>query len=553
MPQQEQEFEESVVLSQGACDDCGSSDALTEYSDGHTYCFSCGTPRKGDGEASTAPSKRASNLFNAGEYEPLRGRGLSEETCRKFKYRTGMVNGVKQHIADVYSSSGDIVAQQLRDSKKNFKWFGNQKEAALFGQQLWKAGGKRLVITEGFLDAMSLSQVQSHKWPVVSIIHGCEGAVKDIKANLEWIESFQEVIFLFDNDADKDVNVGYEAAKKCLEVLSIGKGKIAQLPLKDANEMLKANRIKELTDACWNAKEYRPDGIVAGSDLFDLVQEELKPCDADYPWAGLNVKTLGLRINEITTICAGSGIGKTTACKEIEHSLIKQGETIGIIHLEESLKKTALAMMSIELEKPLHLQSMDTSSDEFRKAFDATIGSGLCYLYDHFGSMDSDNLLNKIRYMVVGLGCKWVVLDHISILVSGIGDGDERRIIDNMMTKLRSLVEELPFGLILVSHLKRPKDKGHEDGAITSLAQLRGSASIAQLSDIVIGLERNQQDPENKNMTILRILKNRYSGDTGLAHGLVYSKETGRMSEIPLPTSESAFQDESGGGSDGDY
>jgi len=99
------------------------------------------------------------------------------------------------------------------------------------------------------------------------------------------------------------------------------------------------------------------------------------------------------------------------------------------------------------------------------------------------------------------------------------------------MTKLRMLTQELNCGMILVSHLKRPKDQGHEEGAATSLAQLRGSGAIGQLSDIVIGLERNQQDESRKNETKIRVLKNRFGGDTGRAGTLVWSKETGRLSE----------------------
>ena len=153
------------------------------------------------------------------------------------------------------------------------------------------------------------------------------------------------------------------------------------------------------------------------------------------------------------------------------------------------------------------------------------------FLYDHFGSCDSENLLARIRYMVRGLECKWIFLDHISIVVSGIDDGEERRIIDNTMTKLRMLVQELGCGMILVSHLKRPKEGSHEEGGQTSLAQLRGSGAIGQLSDIVIGLERDQQNETKKNITKIRVLKNRFGGDTGRAGELRWDKDTGRLSE----------------------
>ena len=133
--------------------------------------------------------------------------------------------------------------------------------------------------------------------------------------------------------------------------------------------------------------------------------------------------------------------------------------------------------------------------------------------------------------MVKGLDCKVIFLDHISIVISGLAEGDERRLIDNTMTQLRQLVEELNIAMFVVSHLKRPEGKGHEEGTHTSLSHLRGSASLGQLSDAVIGFERNQQSETQANVLTCRILKNRFSGDTGVATQLIYNKETGRLVE----------------------
>ena len=105
-------------------------------------------------------------------------------------------------------------------------------------------------------------------------------------------------------------------------------------------------------------------------------------------------------------------------------------------------------------------------------------------------------------------------------------------IIDKMMTQLRSVVEATGVSLFVISHLKRPEGKAHEEGGNTSLAQLRGSASLGQLADQVIGFERNQQSEEEANMMSVRVLKNRFSGDTGLCETLHYSKDTGRLQSI---------------------
>ena len=193
--------------------------------------------------------------------------------------------------------------------------------------------------------------------------------------------------------------------------------------------------------------------------------------------------------------------------------------------------------MSVEAGARLYIKEIrdQHTREQLKKWEDATIGTGRFYAFDHFGSIHNDEILNRVQYMAKALDCKWIILDHLSILVSGQEGDDERKSIDILMTKLRSLVEQTGVGLLLVSHLRRPTgDIGHENGREVTLSHLRGSASIAHLSDCVIALERNQQahDSMTANTTMLRILKNRYTGDTGAAGNLLYDRATGRLKEL---------------------
>ena len=267
--------------------------------------------------------------------------------------------------------------------------------------------------------------------------------------------------------------------------------------------------------------------------MWDSVSSTATVESVDYPYQGLNSLTRGLRKGEIVTFCAGSGIGKSSVCREIAYHLIKQHQKVGYIALEESIKRTALGIMGIHANKPLHLLDKLPEEEALREAYDATVGSGNYATYDHWGSIESDNLINRIRYMNKALGCDWIFLDHVSIVVSG-QEGDERKMLDMLMTKLRSLVEETQVGMILVSHLKRPEGRGFEEGREISLGHLRGSAGLGQLSDMVIGLERNQQDEDTKNLSTVRVLKNRFSGQTGIACHLEFDYQTGRLQEEGL-------------------
>ena len=508
-----------------ACPSCESSDALARYDDGHGYCFSCSYHEQESGVASEKQPEVSKSLIDR-EYQAIPNRGLNEETCKKWDYGVTLHHGKPMQVATYRNDAGVPIAQKLRMPDKSFQILGNSKKMGLYGEHLWRSGGKMVTVTEGEIDALSVSQQTGNKWATVSVPNGAQGAHKAVARSLEWLETFESVVFMFDND-----EAGRAAAEKCSLMLSVGKAKIATLPLKDANEMLVAGRGSEIVSAQWGAKPFRPDGVVLGEDLWEQVSEVDDSESFPYPWAGLNDKTYGIRKGELVTLTSGTGIGKSSICREIAHHLIINDKKVGYIALEESVSRTAKGIMGISLNLPIHIHGTDVGMEQLHDAFQATMGTGNCVLYDHFGSMDSDHLLGKIRYMVKALDVEYVFLDHISIVVSGYEDGDERRRIDNIMTKLRSLVEELGIALILVSHLKRPEGKAHEEGAKTSLAQLRGSASLGQLSDLVLGFERDQQSEDEADVTTVRVLKNRYSGETGVNCTLRYSKETGRLKE----------------------
>lgn len=525
----------AYVATHQPCEACDASDAKTVNDDGSTYCHSCEayTRATGVNEPPTITNMNMKIETNTtalvkGEYRAIAPRGITLDTAKRMGYRIGEHNGRACHIADYRDDEKNVVGQKLRFEGKAFQIVGNISDR-FFGQHLHPMGGRKLVVTEGEIDALSVSQAQDNKWAVVSLPTGATSAAKVFKGNHEWLQLWDEVILMFDEDEP-----GRKAVEKVVPLLPQGKAKVARLPMKDANECLMQGRGQDIIHAIFQATPWRPDAIISGVDIQDRILNPKNTESVPYPFEGLTQMTRGLRRGEIVTFCAGSGIGKSQVCRIIAHHLLKTTDkSVGYIALEESVERTALGVVGLEMRKMLHLDPAALKKNaQFDRAYEATVGSGRFWLYDHWGSMDADRLLSHIHHMARSLDVEYVVLDHISIVISGNGDGDERRMIDNVMTKLRALVEETGIGLILVSHLKRPSDgRGHEEGASTSLAHLRGSASIAQLSDMVIGLERNQQDAEQKHVTALRVLKNRFSGDTGIACNLHFDVDTGSMSE----------------------
>ena len=504
------------------CSTCGSKDNLARYPDGGAYCFGCGYYEHADGQTNQS-TKGGKLVLQDLEYKPLLKRGINLETVKKFNYQTGTHNGKVVQVANFKDATGKPKGQKLRYADKSFNW--TEKSDTMFGQHLWN-DGRSVTVFEGEIDCMSFSQLMNHKYACVSVTNGAQGAKAQLAKHLEWLEKFDEVVLMMDEDKP-----GRDAVAECVTLFSPGKVKVSHLPLKDANECLIAGRGADVVQAFWKAKPWRPDGVVEGTDTWDILTTEVENETRDYPWYHMNKFIGGVSKGQLTTITAGTGIGKSLFTRELAYSLLEQGETIGYVALEENIKRTVQGFCSISLNIPLHLDADGASGDELRKAWEATAGSGRLYLYDSFGSMETDNLLSRIRYLNKSCGCSFIVLDHISIVVSGLDQDNERKAIDIVMTKLRSLVEETGMGLILVSHLKRLSgDRSHEDGATTSLSHLRGSAAIAQLSDCVLGLERDQQS-EDRNKTQVRVLKNRTSGVTGIAGELRYNSDTGRLIE----------------------
>lgn len=468
-------------------------------------------------------------------------RRLTQETCQKFNYGIGKIEGQCWQVATYYNSHGEPAAQHLRGKDKVFRWRGSPKHLQLYGQHLWKGGGKMVVVTEGEIDCLTLSQVQGNKWPVVSIPNGVRSASAAFKDNIEWLESFEKVIICFDMDEP-----GQTAAKEAAQLLSPGKAFIMHLPLKDPNEMLIAGCTDELITSLWQAAPYRPDGIISGDALWD---EIVKPPEKGFstPYPKLDAMTEGIRKKELWLFTAGSGIGKSTIVHEIAyHLMTKHKLAIGVMALEESKQRAAERYLSIYLNKPLHLTREGIDKAVLKDAFDHTIGAQGCfYLYDHFGSTDIETLMSRIRYMAVSCRIDFLVLDHISIVVSGLRDaGDnERKQIDILMTALRSLVEDTGIGVLGVVHLKRPaQGESWNAGKEPSLTDLRGSGGLEQLSDIVISLSRNQKDEANSNYSRLSVLKNRFTGVTGTADTLFYNNRTGRL--LPVADKDNPFEKE---------
>lgn len=475
--------------------------------------------------------------FIEGEYRALDKRGITEATCRKFGYRVGNDNrGRVCQVADYRASDGELVAQKVRYADKTFSVVGGGgSKMPLFGQHLWAEGGKRLVITEGEIDAMSYAQATGLSWPAVSIPNGADGAAKSIKRALEWIETFEQVVFLFDMDEP-----GRDAAKECAALLTPGRAAIAELPLKDANDMLKANRVKELTTAVWQARKYRPDGIVS---LDEIEERVLAKTEMGRPYClpGVTKATFGRRPGEVIGLGGGTGCGKTDLfSQQVEFDVLQLGVSVGVLFLEQTVGETGRRIAGKSAGRRFHVPDDSWTEDELIGAWGRLKATNRLHLYDSWGAADWETLRSKIRYMVTSLGCEHIFLDHMTALAAA--EDDERKALERIMAEIAQMANGLKFVLHYISHLATPEGKPHEEGGRVMIRHFKGSRALGYWSHFMFGLERDTQKPGSP--AVLRCLKDRFTGQAnGQTWGLSYDAASGLLSECEL-RAEGDFEDE---------
>ncbi len=402
-----------------ACDDCGSSDAKCTYSDGHSYCFSCLTY--------TPPLDKQE--FS---YEFLGTRGIAKEVFQFFDTKTKIdVNGKPTSIGFPYPN-GSFKIRTL--DKKGFYSQGDISKAGLFGRNKFAASShKTVTITEGELDALSLYQVV--RSPVVSV-HSAASAGTDVSLDRSWVNSFERILLAFDGD-----EAGREAASKVAKLFDYNKVFMVSFPggtRKDANDYLRNGERDELATLWYNAKKFLPETIVSSFHEFDKIIKEKPKAGVLYPFPTLNYMTYGIRTGESVLITAQEGVGKTEMMHAIEHQLLKETlDNIGAIFLEEPKRRHLQAIAGIHLGRPAHLpDSGVTDTEIFQAVQDVVRMDERLHIYSHFGSDDPEVILDTIRFLVSARGCRYILLDHITMVVSGLGGKDERIGLDYLSTRL---------------------------------------------------------------------------------------------------------------------
>lgn len=493
---------------------CGkSSDAYCIDDKDNGKCFSCNK---------FFPAK----VMNTEEftYEYLPHRGISEATMMKYDCRTKVSSSGEPVEVGFNYEHGWKTRNLLKPKKEAFKTVGDTTKVPLFGAQFFSAGSARsITLTEGEFDALAAYEMLGSKYPVVSV-RSSSSARKDCEVMRDYLNAFERIYLCFDNDEN-----GQKATKEVALLFDWDKVYHVKFSKhKDANDFLLAGEEKEFKNAWYGAGKIIPEEIVATyADVDDIIDSASDKQGFPYPWPTLDNLTYGIRTGEVTLFTALEGRGKTEFIRAIEYKILKEtDDNIAIIHLEESKARLVKGLVGLELEKPAHFPDSGVSNEEIKQIYRRiTKRDERVYIYSHFGSSDPSVIVDTIRFLVTVCKCKYVFLDHITMVVSGLDLDDERRALDRVSTALENLAEDLDFALIEVSHV-------NDDGLT------RGSRNISKTCATWIHLDRNVKadDPIERNTTYLTINKNRFGATTGPAGRVYFNLETFTLEELsPVP------------------
>jgi twinkle protein len=509
---------ESRFIGHGACS-CGSSDGLAIYTD-HTYCFVCNTYTKTTEEVRPTRSDPIPPMttLTIEAWTDQSYRGLSKRVLEQY----GILRTADGVVFQYRDAAGKVIAQKFRSDDKRISWKGDAKNVVGFGHHLANPSHHdAIAICEGEFDAPSIYAASNGKVVGISVPNGAQSAAAWVRKHLDQFNQFKIVYIATDNDEP-----GEAAASALVELFEAGQVRRVVFPCKDANDCLQELGGQAVKESIYAAKQLRPDGIKPASAYEGIVLKPAQRTALNCAFTWWNQKT-PFYDNQLIVLIAGSGIGKTTFARALALHDMENGIKVGWIGLEETAEEAIFRFVGMAAGLQLHARQSyagltDQQLQHIAQADKFVTGSGMLELFDHFGSLDENVILQRMNYMVRSLGCQHIYLDHLTIIGSGLAQ--DVRQLDALITKIRSFIAATKCTVFAISHLNRGSSqvKNMEDGGVPELHDIRGSHSVVQLADTIWALGRKR----GTQLTHSYCLKNRMLGRCGYAGSFVFDEET---------------------------
>lgn len=524
------------------------------------------------------PKETVQEVLTYGFHE-VPERNISKETMKKFGVRVSLSQEDGKTPTAVYFPSYNqkdkitgFAKQDLtkpKEEKGHWSCIGSVSiNNKLFGQTVAEKQNRKrtnLTVTEGQWDMLSAFEalvlsVKGTKYEgieplTVSIPLGTANAVEAILHNEAYVTSHDALTFFFDDDyctpaeLQKGIMKGHEAREAVANAL-VGSGMslftvTQDEGFKDASDYAQAGKFAELAKLIqFDKRPYSAEKIVKASDIdFEFLIEPREEGIYVNQFPKLMEKLHGFRKRELVLLTSPSGVGKSTVCSIFASAFMEaQDEKVGMIYLEETNKETMQRMIAAKLKvNYLEFKNNPTSvasREQIKKAYDSIVNNDKLVMLGHFGSLPVSELMAKIKHMHLIEGCGYIILDHLSLVISGSQVKDERKELDIVMTELAAFCAANDVCIIAVSHINRsaaeqfkpPKVKEGEEPkpywVQVTKEMMRGSAALEQLSFVILGLEPEINPDRSRGRVRLVALKNRPWSYLGVCDAFKVDDET---------------------------
>lgn len=443
------------------------------------------------------------------------------------------------------TQSGKLHGYKSRHMPKKFGW-GNLGQTGLrsdlSGQHKFLNGGKWVVLVGGEIDKASAQvmfrnyqlkkgQEDYDHYAVVSPTTGEGSCAKQVAAQYEWLDSFENIVVCMDND-----DAGKAAAEEVVKVLPADKVRVMKLSGKDPNDMLAQGREKQFISNFWEAKPTVSSGIKSSKDLMVDVEEVLTAQPITLPKYMHKLQTAMKRAfsmnGRVVTLSGSTSVGKSTHINAmIYHWAMSSTLKPLVVSLEMTGGEYAIDLLSLHLQK--NLDWFDNGQDAvdylnhpdvrplYQNLMDDEYGEERFKIVDE-GITSLEVIERQIERASKQYGCNIVVIDVLSDLLRFLPISDQEKHMAWQKNFVKSGVS-----IVNVLHTRKiEKDKDGKTRFATEFDAL-GSSSFVQSAHINIVLNRDKmaEDPIERNTTYVDMPKCR-RGTTGRITKWVYDVET---------------------------
>lgn len=467
-------------------------------------------------------------------------RSINDETYLYFGVRHAFDEQTGEVVEQYYpcTQDGQLTGYKVREVPKNFRSIGRTgADCELFGQFRFNRGGKYVVLGEGELEVLSGYQMlkdynksrgNDFEVAFVSPTTGAN-SVKQIAAQYNFFNSFDNIILAFDND-----KAGKDAAEKIIPVLPKGKVRLMQMKYKDHNEYLEKGDNKAYISDFYSSKSYVPAGVIGSNSLYDKIVEQADIAKVSFPPFLKKLESMlggGLILGHAYNIAAMTSIGKTATVNEMIYWWIfNSPHMVGVVSMELNSGQYGEALLSRHLQLKLARLSMEDKKkvldkeDTKKKAkelFEKEDGSPRFFLVD-----DRDGTVEQIQetieQMVISSGVKIVVLDVLQDIIEGLSNEEQGL----FMKWVKSMIKSHNISIVLINHMRK-KNNG-DNSTQVSESDVHGASQITKSASANILLSRNKaaEDPIERNTTYVTLAKSRITGETGPAGEIYYDTQT---------------------------